>query len=314
MNRWLTRIALTAALTAAVSVGIVASASAAPQLLIREAHRGATSDGDYVMLQMIADGQNILSGNYIDILNTDGQAQAEYPLPDVANGQNQRTVLIGNTGVPGADFAQAGVALPTNGAVCLDTHMSYDGTGGFDCVAWGNFVGAIHPLSSPALPVALPGAGLAPSQSLVRTICRGSQTLLDAADDTNDSNADFALGAPIGTNNAAPPPTEAPCTAGTTAKTPAPPCAGKTTTIVGTESNDTLKGTPGADVISGLGGKDKIKGLAGKDTVCGGAGKDTLVGGKGNDKLLGQAGKDTLKGGPGKDKLKGGPGKDKQVQ
>jgi Ca2+-binding RTX toxin-like protein len=312
MNRWLTRIALTAALTATASVGIAASASAAPQLLIREAHRGTTSAGDYVMLQMIADGQNTLAGNYIDILTPDGQASAEYPLPNVANGQSQRTVLIGNTGVTGADFANAGVALQTNGAVCLDTHGSYDGTGGFDCVAWGNFVGNVHPLSSPALPVALAGVGLAPDQSLVRAICRGDQTLLDAPDDTNNSNADFAVGTPIGRNNAATP-TETPCTAGTTT-TQAPPCAGKASTIVGTQGNDTLKGTPAADVISGLGGKDKIKGLAGSDVVCGGAGKDTLLGGKGKDLLRGEAGKDKLKGGPGKDKLKGGPGKDVQIQ
>ena len=226
MNR-LSRIALAASLTATAALGLASAAQAAPQLLIREAHRGATAAGDYVMLQMIADGQNTLAGNYIDILGADGQAGAEYQLPNVANGQNQRTVLIGNTGVAGADFTNAGVALQTDGAVCLDTHGGYDGTGGFDCVAWGNFVGNVHPLSSPALPTVLGGVGLAPGQTLVRTIARGCATALDAPDDTNNSAADFALGTGIGRPNAATP-TETLCTGGgTTTTTPKKKCKKK---------------------------------------------------------------------------------------
>jgi hypothetical protein len=192
MSRWLTRVAIVAALTAATA-GAASSASAAPQLLIREVHRGPTLQSDYVMLQMTADGQNNLGGNYIDILGQDGMAGAEYPLPNVANGQNQRTVLIGNTGVIGADYTNAGVALPQNGGVCLDTHSVYDGTGGFDCVAWGSFTGTVHPLSSPALPTVLTGTGLSIDQTLQRTIARGCPTALDAPDDTNNSANDFSL-------------------------------------------------------------------------------------------------------------------------
>ena len=120
-------------------------------------------------------------------------AGAEYELPNVPNGQNQRTVLIGNTGVIGADFTNAGVALQQDGGVCLDTHNGYDGTGGFDCVAWGNFTGSTHPLSSPALPTILGGVGLSVNQTLQRTISRGCATALDAADDTDSSVNDFSL-------------------------------------------------------------------------------------------------------------------------
>ena len=141
-----TRLALIAALAVAAFASAASSASAAPQVLIREVGRGATSQSDYVMLQMTADGQNNLAGNYIDFLSADGMANGEYQLPNVPNGQNQRTVLIGNTGVSGADFSDAGVANQTDGAVCLSTHGGYDGTGGFDCVAWGNFTGWTHPL------------------------------------------------------------------------------------------------------------------------------------------------------------------------
>jgi hypothetical protein len=214
MNR-LRRIALIGALAVTGLMGLASTAQADHHLImVREVHRGATPQGDYIMLQMFADGQNVaLNTHYIDILGTDGQAGAEYPLPTGMIGQSQRTILIGNTGVAGADFTNAGVAIQNNGAVCYDETNGYNGTGGLDCVAWGSFVGNIHPLSSPALPVALPGVGLAPGQSLVRTIGRGCATLLDSADDTNNSAADFALGTPIGRNNAANP-TEQPCTGG----------------------------------------------------------------------------------------------------
>jgi hypothetical protein len=223
MNR-LSRFALAATLTLTAALGFVSAAQAAPQVLIREVHRGATFTGDYVMLQMIADGQNTLAGNYIDILDSAGMAGAEYQLPNVANGQSQRTVLIGNTGVAGADFTNAGVAIQTDGAVCLSTHGGYDGTGGFDCVAYGNFTGVTHPLSSPALPTVLGGVGIAPGQTIVRTIARGCATALDAPDDTNNSASDFALGSPIGRPNAAIP-TEKFCTPATT--TPKKKCKKK---------------------------------------------------------------------------------------
>jgi glucose/arabinose dehydrogenase len=105
-----------------------------------------------------------------------------------------------------------------------------------------------------------------------------------------------------------------PQTSGGSRQPPTAICAGKATTISGTEGGDRLRGTPRNDVIAGLGGNDTILGFAGNDSICGGSGKDTLKGGKGNDRLYGQGGKDGLRGGPGKDKLKGGAAKDKVVQ
>lgn len=67
-----THIALTAALAVAVTVSAASSASAAPQLLIREVSMGLTFHSDYVMLQMTADGQNTLAGNYIHLLDGSG--------------------------------------------------------------------------------------------------------------------------------------------------------------------------------------------------------------------------------------------------
>ena len=220
MNRRLTRIALLAALTLTATIGIASSARADHHLImVREVHRDAVAAQNYIVLQMFADGQNVnLGTHYIDILDGTGQADAEYPLPAVPNGLNQRTILIANN-ITGADFNNAGVVIPQDGAVCYDETNGYNGTGGLDCVAWGNFTGTTHPLSSPALPTVLGGVGLANGQTLVRTIARGCATALDAADDTNNSNADFALGSANPRNNAATP-TEKPCTGAgsTTAK------------------------------------------------------------------------------------------------
>lgn len=121
------------------------------------------------------------------------------------------------------------------------------------------------------------------------------------------------------------------------AKVPAPRCAGKEATIVGTSGNDNIEGTNGRDVIvagggrdvvhagrgddvvCGQGGSDLLDGQAGLDQVFGGEGSDLLMGGSDGDRLLGGAGSDRItgdrgddlvRGGPGNDQLGGGPGDD----
>lgn len=87
-------------------------------------------------------------------------------------------------------------------------------------------------------------------------------------------------------------------------------CAGKVTTIMGTEQRDNLKGTNRADVIQALGGNDTITGLGGNDTLCGGNGRDDLLGSAGDDVMQGNNGDDQLSGNDGKDQLDGGAGRD----
>ena len=82
---------------------------------------------------------------------------------------------------------------------------------------------------------------------------------------------------------------------------PAPRCAGKKATIVGTSRRDVLRGTRRADVIVSLGGNDLVKAARGNDAVCAGSGKDVVLGQAGNDRLIGGAGSDRLVGGPGRD-------------
>ncbi len=203
-------VALTAGVALIVSGLMAAGAGANYHLVkIREVHKGATMAGDYVMLQMYAAGQNIFATHNVRFLDGTGSVVADYDLTNVPNGESQRTYLLGNS-VSGADQNEAGVYIGADGAVCYN-ELNGGGlaSNGIDCVSWGNFTPTGEPLSSPAQPNALTGLG--GNQSLVRTITRGCATALDSADDTDNSAADFSVGAAIGRSNAGVP-TEKLCT------------------------------------------------------------------------------------------------------
>jgi hypothetical protein len=185
---------------------------------IRQVHpddQGMFSTGDWVELQMYAAGQNFVfsgapSGAYVRTFDSDGDLETSYKLSaDVANGQNQRTILIGN----GSSFGPGGVAPDFNAGLTGDLEMTgEDGavcyTDGpplyppIDCVSYGNFPGAL-PSGNDA-----PATGF--GETLERRITPNCATLLEAADDTNDSATDFALSANPPRNNSATP-TETPC-------------------------------------------------------------------------------------------------------
>lgn len=98
------------------------------------------------------------------------------------------------------------------------------------------------------------------------------------------------------------------------AAAPAPTCAGRRATIVGTAAGDFLTGTPGDDVIVGRGGDDQIRGRGGDDVICGGDGADRISGDGGDDRLDG--GRDRISRIPGRswfdgDVLSGGGGDDR---
>jgi hypothetical protein len=199
-RRRITGLALT--LSLALTALFAGSARADHHLVkIREVHNGVGVAGDYVVIQMYEAGQNLFGGHYLRFLAADGNVLAEYPLNNAPNGQSQRTYQLGN-GVAGADQNEAGVNVAESGAVCYNT--ANQGTGGIDCVSWGTFAQTAGVLSSPALPPF--GSGLGSNQSIVRGITRGCPTALDEVDDTNNSAADFAIGAPLSRPNAVTPP------------------------------------------------------------------------------------------------------------
>ena len=313
------RLAVVVSLALVAAVGLSSTANATYHLnFIRQIHPGQTFNnmnqdigGDWVELQMYADGENLVSGKVIRTFYGDGGLRSQYVIPGNApNGQNQRTILISSLFTPmgvAADFVAPVEELQLvgqDGAVCY-TENDPPAYTPIDCVAYGNFTGS--------LPVGTPAAATPFESTLERSITKGCPTALDPGDDTNNSAADFALSTNPPRNNATPP-TETVCPGLVIPPGGVAICAGKPITMSGTNGADRLSGTPAADVIAGQLGRDVIKGLAGNDVICGGAGKDRLLGGKGKDLLRGEAGRDQLRGGGGKDKLKGGPGKDVQIQ
>jgi hypothetical protein len=211
----------------ASSLILAANASASFHLnKIREIHAGAAGPGtgNYVELQMYADGENFLSTHYLRTYDNGGNPVTTYQFTNnVGFGINQHTVLIADgptaNGVP-ADFDVPSLSLNVNsgGAVCYLADLS--ASGGLDCVGYGNGSLSAAFIMNPPSPIgtpALSATGFTAGSTLVRSISAGCATQLEGSDDTNDSSADFALGTSNPRNNQAMP-TEKPCTTGAMTK------------------------------------------------------------------------------------------------
>ena len=216
MTRWGRTLALLLIAVLALVLGEGSAGASSDLVKIRSIFRGPNDpSGAFVELQMYADGQNQLAGHNLNLWTFDMSGGVGITLQtDPGNGQNQRTALI----------RDAGSALPADYKVNnLGSFLTTNAAGGLacwetvDCVAWGNFSG-----SSPPSPVGTPiVGGLLWNMVSVRDIGRGCPTALDEADDTNDSNADFAFGVhPPRTNSDAP--TETLCPTSTSNPAPAP--------------------------------------------------------------------------------------------
>jgi hypothetical protein len=183
------RVAASFAFVVLASLAILPTpASATFHLMsIREVYPGSTANtgSEYVELQMYAGGQQFVSTHSVTIYNAAGSLVLTSTFSaDAASGANQSTILMAT---PEAE-AQFGVAAdgalspgkldPAGGAACWAE---------LDCVSWGNFSG---PLPSAAGSPATPG-GIPDGMALRRTIAPNCPTLLEAADDHNNSAQDF---------------------------------------------------------------------------------------------------------------------------
>jgi hypothetical protein len=208
------------ALVACAACGLAApSASATFDLMkIRQIHpdnQGMFDSGDWVELQMFADGQNLVAGAFIRSYDPDGTLFKSFQFPAnantvVANGQSQRTILVSNTSSVGGTTPDFNAPLSGNGELQLrgeDGAVCYEApppnSVRLDCVSYGAFTGVGFPTGTPA--VATPFGS-----TLERTIAPNCPTLLEGADDTDNSATDFALSTTPPRNNAATP-TETPC-------------------------------------------------------------------------------------------------------
>ena len=193
--------------TLGASLALAPAAGANFHLMkIREvATNPAGTQSAFIELQMYAAGQNATAGHPLNFYTADGSLSTTLPLTNVPNGDNQRTILIGDTGVAGRDIAydvlwEAVSTLGSGGAACFDT---------IDCVSWGAFTGAATLPSPPGAPA----PAITDGSSLERSIAPGCATLLEASDDTGSSAADFALAAPSPRSNSVAP-TETACGGG----------------------------------------------------------------------------------------------------
>jgi hypothetical protein len=216
------------AATLAVTMMVAPSTRAEFHLMkIREiAGEQMVSNESYIELQMYAPGQTALTGHEITFWDADALVLgmpipvAELPLGaplTTLNGGDQRTVLIGDTGVTGRDFTldltpfldgDEAANLTAAGAACFQAIP-------VDCVSWGgsNFTGASR-LPDNTTPYDSALISLLGVSGLRRSIAGGAcATALDPADDTNNADADFATGIGAGGTPNSATPTEMQCVA-----------------------------------------------------------------------------------------------------
>lgn len=174
---------------------------------VREVYPGSADDS-YVELQMYAGGQTFLTNHSMTVYDSSGTlVHSSKFTSGVANGQNQATVLVGDSGVQAKfgiapDLVDPGLSIPAaGGAVCWNA-------GGLpaDCAAWGNFSGGAALQTATGTTVGSPASpsGITAGKALRRTIEPGCPTLLEESDDSNDSAADFSEVTPAPRDNASP--------------------------------------------------------------------------------------------------------------
>jgi hypothetical protein len=172
---------------------------------VREVHP-STGEDSYVELQAFAGGQTFLTGHKMTLYSAAGALiHSSTFTTGMANGANQSTVLIGDSGVQTAfgvapDLVDSNLSIPAaGGAACWNA-------GGLpaDCVVWGNFSGAAALQTATGTTVGSPVSpgGITAGKAIRRTIEPGCPTLLEESDDSNASATDFAEVTPAPRNNA----------------------------------------------------------------------------------------------------------------
>lgn len=185
-----------------LTLGLSQPVLAAQHLMkVVEVYVGPASDSDaqFIELQMWAGGQNQVQGHSVQVLDATDTILGTFTFNNaVANGANQSRILLATAAAESrfgvaADLAMTSVIPLAGGKICFD---------GFDCVSWGNYTGDATNPSPTGTPFNASG-GLSAGEAIVRDISAGDPELLENADDTNDSAADFqAVTSASPTNNA----------------------------------------------------------------------------------------------------------------
>ena len=187
------------ALTVVGLVGVASNAAASfHEMKIREVSAGTgPADSSYAEIQMYAPLQQYLSlGAQLVVCNATCTAPTPFgSFANVSNGANQSTVVFGDDGLPGGskDFpVNLNLdAIAAGGAVCYLSEPGFS-----DCVSWGNFNANSTLMANYGTIAGTPASALSSGMALRRSIAAGCGTALEAADDTNNSAADFAVTTP----------------------------------------------------------------------------------------------------------------------
>ncbi len=176
---------------AALSLAAVQAPSASAEfhlVKIREVFPGPTAqpDAEYVEFQAYASGQNLVAGHSVTFHNSSGATVGTATFgSDVGDGRNQMTFTMATAaaesrfGILADEGLAPNLVDPAGGAVCWAS---------LDCVSWGGFGGSLPSAAgSPAAPEGIPDG-----MALRRLLSPGCPTLLEEADDRDDSALDFS--------------------------------------------------------------------------------------------------------------------------
>jgi hypothetical protein len=185
------RIVLLTVFTVAGTLAWAAPASAIFHLVkIREVSPETSPGANdaFVELQMYFPEQRFVVTHTLRFYNAAGTMVQNPAImgTDPANGQSQRTILVGEPSVAGRDVTINNMPSffdGTGGALCFDETL-------VDCVSWGSFNNAG---SMADIPVGTNAPAIPAGSSLTRSIARGCATLLENGDDTDNSAADFSV-------------------------------------------------------------------------------------------------------------------------
>ncbi|MGH2711685.1 MAG: hypothetical protein ACRDH9_10840 [Actinomycetota bacterium] len=177
-----------------VALGLGATATSARAsfhfMKVREVYAGSLLEAkaDFVELQMYSVGQTVVSGKKLTLYDQAGKSRVCTIPQNVANGANQETILFATMEAQTAfgvnpDFLIPDFLSGAGGAVCFESP---------DCVSWGSFSGTTtSPAGTPK------AGGITVGESIDRrTNISGDPSMLEAADDTDNSANDFEGEAP----------------------------------------------------------------------------------------------------------------------
>jgi cysteine-rich repeat protein len=152
-------------------------------------------NAQYIEMQMYFAGQNFLGNHEVFVYDSVGTQIGVFVFPgSVANGANQASILLATpeaqaTFSIAADLAMTPILPLAGGRICFENPQ-------IDCISWGNYSGSAlgsgTPFNAPF--------GLVLGKAVQRDL--GGDGVLQATDDTGDSDADFDYGLPTLRNNA----------------------------------------------------------------------------------------------------------------